>query len=579
MSRRVLLRDALTGRRLALTAAVLAVGCGYSASKPVVEFPRPPELAEIARRPAPREIELEGGDVGSGFTTQAVPPAMLADRRRAPETAWERILAGALPAGGSLSLTEEMACAAGEIGRFYLERGAFPANGLRRFVLARCGSTAPDVVPFASQMEVALDADEQRVAEQSKASLVELLKPQLQSGPGTVGIWFGRAAGKGVVLLVLAKQRVRLAPIDPRPDAKGWVVVRGEVTEPTGSLRAYVNRGEFGAESCDVDLGVRLPAFHVYCQVSPNDDQATIEVLTTAPGRVLGHVVAEVLAQRPGTLRGEYDASCYGEPAEVQDERQFADSLILRLNEIRARAALRPVEPATAQSKTADELAPHYFVAQGGAQTELMDTIALGLLAGWEVTGMIRDAAFLASAVAPSRDVSQWLSDALASPSGRVGLLDPDTRQIAIGSVVLPNALGAVVSSYELHESDDHEADVRIFFDRIVRARERLGLPPPLRLGPLIDPMTQELKKVQRGEIPPSEALRNVMNVGTTDLQRAMRGYQLEATDLTSLELPDEILRAPMLVLDIGVTHHKPPGAAWAQYVVLVAYVDPGSQT
>jgi hypothetical protein len=30
--------------------------------------------------------------------------------------------------------------------------------------------------------------------------------------------------------------------------------------------------------------------------------------------------------------------------------------------------------------------------------------------------------------------------------------------------------------------------------------------------------------------------------------------------------------------MEIGVTHHRPPGAAWAQLVILVIYVDYGDR-
>ncbi|HSN97150.1 MAG TPA: hypothetical protein VLS89_02595 [Candidatus Nanopelagicales bacterium] len=36
--------------------------------------------------------------------------------------------------------------------------------------------------------------------------------------------------------------------------------------------------------------------------------------------------------------------------------------------------------------------------------------------------------------------------------------------------------------------------------------------------------------------------------------------------------MPDEVLRQQTLQLDIGVTHRKAPGAAWAQYTILVIY-------
>jgi hypothetical protein len=100
---------------------------------------------------------------------------------------------------------------------------------------------------------------------------------------------------------------------------------------------------------------------------------------------------------------------------------------------------------------------------------------------------MIRDGAFLFSVVAPSRGVAQWLGAALASPMGRIALLDADARKIAVGAFVpdAAEALAAMVASYKFHEDDDHEDDIQRLFGRIQRARDRMGLPPPKRLGPL----------------------------------------------------------------------------------------------
>jgi hypothetical protein len=55
----------------------------------------------------------------------------------------------------------------------------------------------------------------------------------------------------------------------------------------------------------------------------------------------------------------------------------------------------------------------------------------------------------------------------------------------------------------------------------------------------------------------------------------AMRGIVVEATSLDALEIPPQVLARPGLQLEIGVTHYKPPGAAWAQFVIVVVYVSP----
>jgi hypothetical protein len=51
-----------------------------------------------------------------------------------------------------------------------------------------------------------------------------------------------------------------------------------------------------------------------------------------------------------------------------------------------------------------------------------------------------------------------------------------------------------------------------------------------------------------------------------------MSGYIIEATSMDVVELPPQILSKPGLSLEIAITHHKPPGAAWAQLVIVVVY-------
>ena len=52
-----------------------------------------------------------------------------------------------------------------------------------------------------------------------------------------------------------------------------------------------------------------------------------------------------------------------------------------------------------------------------------------------------------------------------------------------------------------------------------------------------------------------------------------MQGYVVEVTSLDAVELPREILKQPGLRLAMGITHYKPPGAAWAQLVVVFVFV------
>jgi hypothetical protein len=148
----------------------------------------------------------------------------------------------------------------------------------------------------------------------------------------------------------------------------------------------------------------------------------------------------------------------------------------------------------------------------------------------------------------------------------------------ALGPVLLshPDAIGAVVTGYRFHHGDDHAFDVKRLFLRVASARRRRSLAPPGRLAGMEAVMREELAKVNQGKAYPLDVLNAVMEHGVAHFGAGMRGYVVEATSLDALQIPEEILKQPTLHLEIGVTHHKPAGAAWAQLVILVVFVDYG---
>jgi hypothetical protein len=87
---------------------------------------------------------------------------------------------------------------------------------------------------------------------------------------------------------------------------------------------------------------------------------------------------------------------------------------------------------------------------------------------------------------------------------------------------------------------------------------------------------TSELARVHAGKATPEEALNGLLQTGVGNFGKDMRGFVLETTSLDALEIPPEVLTQPTLHLEIGVTHHRPPGAAWAQLVIFVIFVDYG---
>jgi hypothetical protein len=258
--------------------------------------------------------------------------------------------------------------------------------------------------------------------------------------------------------------------------------------------------------------------------------------------------------------------------------------VIAGLNATRVEAGLAPVRLAEAQSATATRVARQYFAAAlgttgvgdvGAGALDDMNTIALGLLAGWQVTGTIRDGTFYSGILPHARDASRWVDSALALPMGRQALMAPDIDEVALGSAMFddPKAIGAVAIGYRFHRSNDHTADVNHLLERVASARQRMNLRPPVRLKGMDAVLQRELTRVQQGSLTPVSALHASLEEATGLFRSDMKGLVVETTSLDALELPRQILARPDLQLEIGVTHYKPPGAAWAQMVIVVVYV------
>jgi hypothetical protein len=110
--------------------------------------------------------------------------------------------------------------------------------------------------------------------------------------------------------------------------------------------------------------------------------------------------------------------------------------------------------------------------------------------------------------------------------------------------------------------------------DRLAVARKRVGLKPPLRLARMARFLREELQRVHDGRTAPEVALEAALHHGSSRFRAGMRGYVIEATPLEALQIPDEVIRRSNLYMEIGVTHHRPPGAAWGQLVIVLVFVD-----
>jgi hypothetical protein len=558
---------------LATSGSLLLTACGETtASRPAVVFPSSEEVAQIpSRKPRADAFGLKVAPVES-WSFEAVPAIESAPYD--DPSPWGQLLREQVKAHlATAALSMPLRCAAQEMARFHLAKQALPTDSLRRFMTARCGVVAPSVSPAVASVTAAAGVPDERIAAQFRAELGKLLDARLSTGHHLVAAAVARDAQRVSFVALIADDSARLDPGTHTVDGKRQVTLRGTVRGEFVDIGALVNRGPTGTTPC-VPLGpISPPHFAVQCELAPTDRFSWVEVIGRKREGVLLREVAQTFIYEGDGSSVAYTARHLGAPAASSKGQELTAALVDRLNGVRRDAGLAPLSLAAKQSAQNTRLAGTLIDA-GGADDGSAELAAVGLLAGWNVEGLIRSGGFFMGVVAPERDATAWLDVALELPLGRVALLDPEARQIAVGPF-LPDGeagLGAAVTTYAFFDNENHAADEVRFLERLAAARRALGLPPPSRIGES-ESMRIECARVLREGKPPMEALRQVMEATVAQMGTSVAGYLLETNDLARVEIPKELLGpGPQRVL-VGVTHHRAPGAAWGQYVVMVVLV------
>jgi hypothetical protein len=550
-------------------------------SQPVAMFPPPAALATVETHEAPLP-DVPAADVpAEGWTSD---PARVPVNPAEPwvaDSAWERAFQEAFAgARRTAHVTRALSCVAGELGRFVLEHNAPPPERLQRYMNASCGSSAPAVGYRSLIAPVSGRASDTEVLSHYAGQLGPDLIGGLPADARAVGFWQGRAGGRVLALATYEVAPVELRPFSVVPDARGDVVIEGRLLVDAAYVGGYVNQGRLGVASCLVDPSVARPAFRVTCRLAADDPAAWVEIVFAAPRTVLALPVARILLRRSVAEPLRFPAPSAAPARPVESPAAFRDAVVEGLNAARAEGKLKPVRLAAAQSEIAGRVARQYFSSMlGGGVTEDVNTIALGLLAGWRVQGEIRDGTFFSALLPATRDASRWLELALDLPTGRFALLRPDVEEIALGPLLPGKAgLGAIVAGYTFQHGDDHSRDVAEVLRRFTEARAKRGLSAPrLFPGRFEGTIDEALQDMKRGELNAEQALQASLMAAVRRYERSMRGLVYETISIDALEIPPAILFQPNLELAIGVAHHKPPGAAWSQLVIIVVYVDSGA--
>jgi hypothetical protein len=561
---------------LGCASSLTSVHSSNAPSKPAVEFPSREQVQRIPPKKARPEAFRADEVAVDTWTFDSLPAGDDAPYEDA--SPWGDLMRELASAHKSrLALSAPLRCAAQEMARFYLKNHAPPAENLRRFMAARCGVVQTRVAPAASLTPVPAAVGDDELATHSRDMLRKLFEAELPpAGRALAGFAVARDANGAALVALVAPDDVRLQAGSRGVDANHRVTLRGAAQGEFTSIRALINRGDLGAQPCESDPGVQPPQFSVVCELAGGDRFAWVEVAAQRRGHFLAEALAETLVYEGDGKDLAYSARHVGPPAVVGSAAEFPNKMLERLNGVRLAAKLPPLSLATKQSAENARLVGTLIDAATDPG-DMSDRAAVGLLAGWDVEGLIRTGHIFLS-VAPSLDATAWLDAALERPMGRFALLDPDVRQIAVGADVADGkrALGAAVTTYAFFESDDHHADADRFFARIAAARAQRGLPAPERLAGT-ETTQAEAARVLRGNKPPMAALDDMMADVSRRYSIGVRGYVLEASDLERPDVPAAFLaRGPMRVL-LVVTHHRAPDAAWGQFVVFAVVLGGGA--
>lgn len=481
-------------------------------SAPTAVFPSPGELAPLPSLPAPSEAFGPGAvpvDRWAVTATSQDEGAAYDDPSPWGEVA--RAAAAAHP--GVVRLSPALRCAASEMARFYAQKTGLPTESLRRFLVARCGATSPDASPYVFGLTGLPAPSDAQLVERAKEGVIEYLRRQLVGdAPRAIAIATSRVDERVVVAAVVGSDPVILQPLTRSVDADRNVAVRGTLRSAAADAVAWVNRGEYGFAPCAGDPTAPLPKFAFTCTLDPGDRYAWVQVLARRSGRVMDDSVADVLA-----YDGDLDALQY-HARSIEMGRTGADdkggnadarsALLVGVNRIRGQGKLAPLTLAAAQSDANGRLAGTLLDATFKSRGADSDRIALGMLAGWNVEGTIRSGGLFVGLVAPAHDVGSWLDFALERPIGRIVLLDPDARRVAIATVHAAegSGMGAVVTTYDLFESTDHGGDAARAFKHLATTRGALGRPALAQIA-RVAVLEEQAARVLAGATEPGAAL------------------------------------------------------------------------
>jgi hypothetical protein len=530
-------------------------------------YPNQGQLAEIlAERAPPREEALKKGIAVDRWELAGPFPARAGSFPSTSEDPLARRAAESLVAGGrSIVLTESMQCYAREIGRFVAQYGGLPEDDLQAFAAGRCG-----VLPIAPSFDYSLPSE----APDDDAALTYLRDVIAKvPAPSELGIWRGEGQrSRHVLLAAFGQPKMKLASVE-RAGGDLAVRVRGTILAPSRWIRAYSGEGDLRFHACRPTPGAvaLLPDFDMSCLLASSDAYTVLEMLAGAPEAPLGRQVLMLIVPSGRPLPSTFQRiAIAGLPSR--------SGLLERFNAVRAQVGQAPLLEVPLQSRTAHALVPHYFAAASNKDFARLDFITLGMMAGWDVPGPLRDSKFLSFRGAMGDDDSSLLSQLLFFPSNRAVLLDNEARHAAIAAWRDDRNQGTwgLLATYTTFAPRPYPDVEAALLDELDHQRRARGRPRVLRVeSPEATRLLGHLmEKLARGEMTPMAGLDRTVRTLSSRLRQPLLGQASMALAVDGWRpvFSDELVDAEPVAVVTKVGFYAAAGDHWGQYVGLFIY-------
>jgi hypothetical protein len=460
-----------------------------------------------------------------------------------------------------------MQCYAREIGRFFTLHRKLPQLDLQGFMAGRCGvvPNSPAVVYATASGPPAVDA----AAKELEKDL------QKVNGAHELGVWMGGSDKGQVIVAAFGAPKVKLTSVKVAREGSPSLHIQGRLLESTGWLRGYASVGALGSSTCAATprSTAVLPDFDLQCPLGKDDAYAVFDMVAAPPNAIMGREVLSLVVPVNGEIPANYTSIA------VSGAPSAKEGLLTQINAVRANLKKVNLEEVPAQSRTANVLVPHFFAASVDENTPKLELITLGLMAGWDVPGPIRDAHLLSFRGTRGDNAPSFLSELLFFPSNRSILLDPDARRVAVATMQdgKSKAVFGLVTTYSIFEPREYGSIEMGLLDELDRQRQAHGKKPVERVGGeetdrVLEPI---MAKLTRGEMSPMGGLQEVLEMYSSRLHRPFQGMVYSSMVIDGWRPTYE---GPLVELDgVAVTakvgFFVGEGANWGQYVTYLVFM------